>query len=49
MLLPALLMRALEYNDFLEVDAGPAHRACAIQPFIFRNNISEFIDSAHET
>jgi len=50
--LPPLLMRALELNNFPEVDAG-LHAMWAFAGdttrFIFKNNVTEFIESAHQT
>jgi len=50
--LPGLLMDALEKNDFPEVDAGLAAMwafAGDTTRFIFKNNQTEFIESAQET
>lgn len=50
--LPALLMKALELNDFPEVDAGLRSMwafSGDSTRFIFKNNRSEFVESARET
>ena len=49
---PPLLMRALQLNEFPEVDAGLtsmwafSSMQCR---FIYKNNLTEFIEDAHET
>jgi len=47
-----LLMDALEQNDFPEVDAGLKSMwefAGDTTRFVFKNNVTEYIESAHET
>lgn len=50
--LPPLLMSALRLNDFPEVDAG-LHSvwqfAGDTMRFIYKNNVTEFVDDAHTT
>lgn len=50
--LPSLLMEALENNDFPTVDAGLISMwafASETTRYIFSNNMTDFIESAHET
>lgn len=49
---PTLLMTALESNDFPEADAGLVsmwHFAGGNTKHVFQQNMTEFIESAHET
>mmetsp|Transcript_28699 Transcript_28699/g.44087 ORF Transcript_28699/g.44087 Transcript_28699/m.44087 type:complete len:215 (+) Transcript_28699:104-748(+) len=50
--IPSLLMRALNQNDFPSADAGLNSMwtfAAGHTKYIFQQNITEFIESAHET
>ena len=50
--LPDLLMRCLKMNDFPEIDSGLNSMwafAGDTTRFIYQNNITEFIEDAHET
>ena len=50
--LPILLMDSLKLNDFPEIDSGLLSMwafAGDTTHFIYKNNITEFLDDAHET
>ena len=50
--LPILLMDSLKLNDFPEIDSGLLSMwafAGDTTRFIYKNNITEFLDDAHET